>query len=111
MNTCEYTKPHPSHHWWIDEPELSHSQSYRTCEGIKGTGFGDRSYARNFTKQELGEFEIWEKAVEEFNGEYHLHFMFNARGRWEWVLRESKSPLCGTLRCRRVVITPVGVTT
>lgn len=35
-------------------------------------------------------------------GKKHLHFLFRAAP--QWVVRIRKSPLCGTLRCRLVVI-------
>lgn len=37
-------------------------------------------------------------------GARHLHFLY-VKGRWEWVVRHpGGSPLCKTVRCRRVEI-------
>lgn len=110
---CVYDKPHPKHHWWIDG-KTAPITNYRNCEGIpepRGTTIGtEGSGYLTHTKQALGEFELWEReqrhvgAALHIANARHLHFLF-LRGHWEWVLRWSKSGLCGTPRCRRVIIT------
>lgn len=100
MNTCDFSEPHRPHSWWIDDKTLTHSQAYRTCEGIKDP----KRLGYEHTKQAIGCFEAKDEPTIE--GEHHIHYIFNQRGRWEWVVRAKKSPLCGTLRCRPVTITP-----
>ena len=39
-------------------------------------------------------------------GDLHLHLLA-AKGRYAWTVRHQKSALCGTPRCRRVLITEV----
>lgn len=38
--------------------------------------------------------------------ELHIHFLY-VKGRWNWVLRGGRSPLCKTRRCRRVYLVEV----
>lgn len=97
---CEYEKPHPGHSWWLDG-STTPTSNYRHCEGVK-VNPSVATY-QWFTKQALGEFELW-ATQPDLNGEHHLHFVFQ-KGRWEWVFRAGgSSPLCKTPRCRLVTI-------
>lgn len=99
MSQCEYTKPHPKHSWW--EGIVGKVGDYRQCEGVQNNP-SSPTYEW-FTKQALGEFELW-TTQPDLNGKHHLHFLFQ-KGRWEWVVRPGgSSPLCKTPRCRRVTI-------
>lgn len=114
MDKCEYDKPHPRHTWWADTDEVPRPMSaFRQCPGIPdpvGPPPGASSWTTH-SKQALGEFELWKREqalkvmgkTSQFKGEYHLHFLF-LRGHWEWVVREVKSSLCGTPRCRKAII-------
>lgn len=50
-------------------------------------------------KQRSGEYEA--QFCLPLSRKTHAHFLF-LKGTWEWVLRERRSQLCGTNRCRRV---------
>lgn len=110
MTQCEYTKPHPGHHWWLDGSTTPVS-NYQQCEGMRDTNpppFGE-SGRLTHSKQALGEWEIWKMEQEvgtasRPRGKKHLHFLY-LRGNWEWVVRPGgSSPLCKTPRCRAVTI-------
>lgn len=106
---CAYEKPHPSHSWWQDKDKRGLDPlTYRRCEGVKDPnaptwGEGGRL---THSKQALGEYELWCRGNDgaSAGGERHLHFLYDSRGKWEWVVRWSGSVLCNTPRCQRVEI-------
>ena len=109
---CEYTKPHPKHHWWIGTTTAGvsprPSSNYRECLGIRDPNaptWGEGGLLTH-SKQALGGWELWQQGAGAWPpvGERHLHFLFDSKGRWNWVVRWKKSPLCNTPRCRMVEI-------
>lgn len=94
---CQFTEPHVKHQWWVASEKIQASD-FRQCPGVKDPNRPGYEY----TKQAQGIFE----AKDQYTpiGRRHLHYLFQ-KGRWDWVVREGKhSPLCGTPRCRPVII-------
>ena len=112
MSQCEYSKPHPRHHWWIDG-STTPVTNYQQCEGVsEAEGGGPSGFTQwwQISKQASGEWELWKREQEvgassHPTGEKHLHFLYGLKGHWEWVVRPGgSSPLCKTPRCRAVTI-------